>query len=69
MQGEGKVGITRWLYMSFVQAPGIRFWKSSKETEVKEMAANEYAGTQTEKNLRAAFSGESEARNKYTFFS
>ena len=32
------------------------------------MAANKYAGTQTEKNLRAAFSGESEARNKYTFF-
>ena len=27
-----------------------------------------YAGTQTEKNLRAAFSGESEARNKYTYF-
>ena len=27
-----------------------------------------YAGTQTEKNLRAAFSGESEARNKYTFY-
>lgn len=27
-----------------------------------------YAGTQTEKNLRTAFSGESEARNKYTFF-
>lgn len=25
-------------------------------------------GTQTEKNLQAAFSGESEARNKYTFF-
>lgn len=30
--------------------------------------ANKYAGTQTEKNLRTAFSGESEARNKYTFF-
>ena len=30
--------------------------------------ANRYAGTQTEKNLLAAFSGESEARNKYTFF-
>ena len=29
---------------------------------------NKYAGTQTEKNLRAAFSGESEARNKYTYF-
>ena len=31
-------------------------------------AANPYAGTQTEKNLHTAFSGESEARNKYTFF-
>ena len=30
--------------------------------------ANKYEGTQTEKNLRAAFSGESEARNKYTYF-
>ncbi len=30
--------------------------------------ANKYAGTQTEKNLMAAFSGESEARNKYTYF-
>ncbi len=30
--------------------------------------ANKYAGTQTEQNLRAAFSGESEARNKYTYF-
>ena len=32
------------------------------------MATNKYAGTQTEKNLRSAFSGESEARNKYTYF-
>ncbi len=30
--------------------------------------ANKYSGTQTEKNLMTAFSGESEARNKYTFF-
>ena len=30
--------------------------------------ANKYAGTQTEKNLMAAFAGESEARNKYTYF-
>lgn len=29
---------------------------------------NKYAGTQTEKNLQAAFAGESQARNKYTFF-
>ena len=30
--------------------------------------ANKYAGTQTEKNLMEAFSGESQARNKYTYF-
>ena len=30
--------------------------------------ANKYAGTQTEKNLMAALAGESEARNKYTYF-
>ena len=30
--------------------------------------SNKYAGTQTEKNLMAAFAGESEARNKYTNF-
>ena len=30
--------------------------------------ANKYAGTQTEKNLEIAFAGESQARNKYTYF-
>ncbi len=30
--------------------------------------ANKYQGTQTEKNLQAAFAGESQARNKYTYF-
>ncbi len=29
---------------------------------------NKYAGTKTEENLRTAFSGESQARNKYTYF-
>ncbi len=29
---------------------------------------SKYSGTQTEKNLHAAFSGESQARNKYTYF-
>ena len=29
---------------------------------------NKYAGTKTENNLRAAFAGESQARNQYTFF-
>lgn len=30
--------------------------------------ANKYSGTKTEKNLLAAFAGESQARNKYTYF-
>lgn len=30
--------------------------------------ANKYSGTKTEKNLEAAFAGESQARNKYTYF-
>ena len=30
--------------------------------------ANKYAGTRTEKNLWEAFAGESQARNKYTYF-
>ena len=29
---------------------------------------SKYAGTKTEKNLKAAFAGESQARNKYTFY-
>lgn len=32
------------------------------------MAENKYAGTKTEKNLWEAFAGESQARNKYTYF-
>ncbi len=32
------------------------------------MAQNKYAGTKTEQNLQTAFAGESQARNKYTFF-
>ena len=32
------------------------------------MGNTKYAGTQTEKNLEAAFAGESQARNKYTYF-
>lgn len=30
--------------------------------------ANKYEGTKTEKNLMEAFAGESQARNKYTYF-
>lgn len=40
--------------------------RGDKVVEVKK--ANPYEGTQTEKNLLAAFAGESQARNKYTYF-
>ena len=62
-------------------APGTPFealpadWKcprckqgKEKFEPIAEVKANPYAGTQTEKNLHAAFAGESEARNKYTYF-
>ena len=43
--------------------------KGEKIVEVKEeVKSNPYAGTKTEKNLEAAFAGESQARNKYTYF-
>jgi rubrerythrin len=37
--------------------------------EETKSGASKYAGTQTEKNLEAAFAGESMARTKYTFYS
>jgi len=40
-----------------------------KLEEAPAAGASKYAGTQTEKNLQAAFAGESQARNKYTYFS
>ena len=39
-----------------------------EKVEVQENAPNKYAGTRTEKNLQDAFAGESQARNKYTYF-
>lgn len=39
------------------------------EKEAQQMnILNRYAGSRTEQNLRTAFSGESEARNMYTYF-
>lgn len=40
----------------------------SKFKEITETPKNKYAGTKTEKNLWEAFAGESQARNKYTYF-
>ena len=42
--------------------------KGDKLVEIKNVSESKYAGTKTEENLRTAFSGESEARNKYTYF-
>lgn len=39
-----------------------------KIEESKSETENPYAGTKTEKNLMEAFAGESQARNKYTYF-
>ena len=34
----------------------------------RRLTMNKYAGTKTEQNLKDAFAGESQARNKYTYF-
>lgn len=39
-----------------------------EKIETASSGSNPYAGTQTEKNLLEAFAGESQARNKYTYF-
>ncbi len=41
---------------------------AAKFNRVEEVKKNPYSGTKTEKNLREAFAGESQARNKYTYF-
>ena len=47
--------------------PASDFVKVAEE-KAEAPASNKYAGTKTEKNLEAAFAGESMARNKYTYF-
>ena len=42
--------------------------KAEEKFQQEEYKMSKYAGTQTEKNLEAAFAGESQARNKYTYF-
>ena len=44
--------------------PASVFVKIEEETK----PGNQYVGTKTEKNLMEAFAGESQARNKYTYF-
>ncbi len=47
--------------------PASDFEKIETKGETN-MPENKYAGTKTEKNLYEAFAGESQARNKYTYF-
>ena len=42
--------------------------KGSFLEKLETTQVSKYQGTQTEKNLQAAFAGESQARNKYTYF-
>ncbi|PNH20878.1 rubrerythrin family protein [Lachnospiraceae bacterium] len=50
------------------KCPVCKVTASEFEKTEEDKKANRYAGTQTEKNLQTAFAGESQARNKYTFF-
>ena len=44
------------------------FLEIIEEGPKKEAPKSKQAGTETEKNLQTAFAGESQARNKYTYF-
>ena len=50
------------------KCPRCKQGKEKFEPVAEVQASNPYVGTQTEKNLEAAFAGESQARNKYTYF-
>ena len=49
-------------------AEGVSCPKCGQVGQFRAKGSNPYSGTQTEKNLEAAFAGESQARNKYTYF-
>ena len=54
------------IYETTKSAPAPQNDTTVKSSQEEKM--NKYAGTQTEKNLLEAFAGESQARNKYTYF-
>ena len=59
-------------YDCFTKTPGSRHQADAPgivhTQEREDFDMSKYAGTQTEKNLEAAFAGESQARNKYTYY-
>lgn len=52
-------------YICPICKKGIEFFEPVEESK---KACGQLAGTKTEKNLMTAFAGESQARNKYTYF-
>ena len=47
---------------------GADMFEKISEAPAESTSVNKYAGTKTEKNLLEAFAGESQARNKYTYY-
>lgn len=56
------------IYESDSAAPAAELKIKNESNSKEQKMSNKYLGTQTEKNLQAAFAGESQARNKYTYF-
>ena len=59
---------SRCVRVDFPVKPCYNSRHTARKKEREENIMNKYEGTQTEKNLQAAFAGESQARNKYTYF-
>ena len=53
-----------WKYNGFC----LTLRNNRQSIKSSDIIATKYTGTRTEKNLEAAFAGESQARNKYTYF-
>ena len=56
------------LYLAFCLIFAVGTYKKDSLIISTITIMSKYSGTQTEKNLLAAFAGESQARNKYTYF-
>ena len=74
---KGEITMTKWVctvcgYIHEGEQPPERCpicrQPAEKFKKVEEEKKNPYSGTKTEKNLWEAFAGESQARNKYTYF-
>ncbi len=62
------VTFTKDLYRKTLNALSANSQPAFLSKSRKRLPKNPYAGTKTEKNLWEAFAGESQARNKYTYF-